>query len=137
MSIQRKRNVCISKLLDKTKAQLVYIAIKLPGLVALPLSYSSVNNHNVSLIRLFRSYGTSIVAMSYTRFVPLLETAMLVNINTFIHYRCSQAANIFAGLYIICNKPYPYLTLRSLTLYIYGAPILDVSRSHTTTQHSR
>jgi len=29
------------------------------------------------------------------------------------------------------------LTLRSLTLYIYGAPILDVSRSHTTTQRSR
>ena len=29
------------------------------------------------------------------------------------------------------------LTLRSLTLYIYGAPILDVSRSHTTTQHCR
>jgi len=31
------------------------------------------------------------------------------------------------------------LTLRSLTLYIYiyGAPILDVSRSHTTTQHSQ
>ena len=29
------------------------------------------------------------------------------------------------------------LTLRSLTLYIYGAPILDVSRSHTTTQHGR
>ena len=31
----------------------------------------------------------------------------------------------------------PALTLRSLTLHIYGAPILDVSRSHTTTQHSR
>ena len=30
-----------------------------------------------------------------------------------------------------------HLTLRSLTLYIYGAPILDVPRSHTTTQHSR
>ena len=29
------------------------------------------------------------------------------------------------------------LTLRRLMLYIYGAPILDVSRSHTTTQHSR
>ena len=29
------------------------------------------------------------------------------------------------------------LTLRRLTSYIYGAPILDVSRSHTTTQHSR
>ena len=29
------------------------------------------------------------------------------------------------------------LTLRRLTSFIYGAPILDVSRSHTTTQHSR
>jgi len=29
------------------------------------------------------------------------------------------------------------LTLRGLMSYIYGAPILDVSRSHTTTQHSR
>jgi len=29
------------------------------------------------------------------------------------------------------------LTLRLLMPYIYGAPILDVSRSHTTTQHSR
>ena len=32
-----------------------------------------------------------------------------------------------------------YLTLRRLMsyIYIYGAPILDVSRLHTTTQHSR
>ena len=30
-----------------------------------------------------------------------------------------------------------YLTLRLLMSYIYGAPILDVSRSHTTTHHSR
>ena len=29
------------------------------------------------------------------------------------------------------------LTLRVLMSYIYGAPILDVSRSHTMTQHSR
>jgi len=29
------------------------------------------------------------------------------------------------------------LTLRLLMSYIYGAPLLDVSRSHTTTQHSR
>ena len=29
------------------------------------------------------------------------------------------------------------LLLRLLMSYIYGAPILDVSRSHTTTQHSR
>jgi len=30
-----------------------------------------------------------------------------------------------------------YLTLRRVMSYIYGASILDVSRSHTTTQHSR
>jgi len=29
------------------------------------------------------------------------------------------------------------LTLRQLMSYIYGAPILDVSRSHTTTHHIR
>ena len=29
------------------------------------------------------------------------------------------------------------LTFRLLMSYIYGAPILDVSRSHTTTRHSR
>ena len=29
------------------------------------------------------------------------------------------------------------LTFRQLMSYIYGAPILDVSRSHTTTQYSR
>ena len=29
------------------------------------------------------------------------------------------------------------LTFRRLMSYIYGAPILDVSRSHSTTQHSR
>ena len=28
-------------------------------------------------------------------------------------------------------------TFRLLMSYVYGAPILDVSRSHTTTQHSR
>jgi len=29
------------------------------------------------------------------------------------------------------------LTLRLLMSYIYGVPILDVTRSHTTTHHSR
>jgi len=39
-------------------------------------------------------------------------------------------------VYFICNYC-SWLTLRRLMSYIYGAPILDVSRSHTTTQHSR
>ena len=36
-----------------------------------------------------------------------------------------------------CGKDPSELTLRRLMSYIYGTPILDVSRSHTTTQHSR
>jgi len=40
-------------------------------------------------------------------------------------------------LYVIIRKLEWTLTLRRLMSYIYGAPILDVSRSHTTTQHSR
>ena len=47
-----------------------------------------------------------------------------------------------AQLLTINILPYTYdllyiLTLRRLMSYIYGAPILDVSRSHTTKQHSR
>jgi len=37
----------------------------------------------------------------------------------------------------IVEKMFKSLTLGLLMSYIYGAPILDVSRSHTTTQHSR
>ena len=44
----------------------------------------------------------------------------------------STTANI--DLKFVSNS---MLTLRLLMSYIYGAPILDVPRSHTTTQHSR
>ena len=39
----------------------------------------------------------------------------------------------------VCRINVKLLTFRRLMsyIYIYGAPILDVSRSHTTTQHSR
>ena len=37
----------------------------------------------------------------------------------------------------VSRKRVKILTFRRLMSYIYGAPILDVSRSHTTTQHSR
>ena len=55
-----------------------------------------------------------------------------------------QACNgIALPLLHLTRKRYYYtflihlLTLRLLMSYIYGAHILDVSRSHTTTQHSR
>ena len=46
--------------------------------------------------------------------------------------RCCNS--LVSGGWKICTFG---LTLRLLMSYIYGAPILDVSRSHTTTQHSR
>ena len=45
---------------------------------------------------------------------------------------------VITNLHIFLSLSYYFLlTLRRLMSYIYGAPILDVSRSHTTTQHSR
>ena len=45
----------------------------------------------------------------------------------------SNSSHNHVGSCIKVNK----LTLKRLMSYIYGAPILDGSRSHTTTQHSR
>ena len=49
---------------------------------------------------------------------------------------------VLLGYYAVSSGNFHCLLLKSLTLrllmsYIYGAPILDVSRSHTTTHHSR
>ena len=46
-------------------------------------------------------------------------------------------SNVVNGLTSVLTDELLNLTLRLLMSYIYGAPILDVSRSHTTTQHSR
>ena len=43
-------------------------------------------------------------------------------------------AQLGVVLYVHLSNKDRYLTLRRLMSYIYGAPILDVSRSHTTTQ---
>jgi len=54
---------------------------------------------------------------------------------------CSTYVAFLSNFKIFCltfiTAYVPALTLRRLMSYIYGAPILDVSRSHTTTQHSR
>jgi len=47
----------------------------------------------------------------------------------------TDAAKIFSKA--LETTPKGALTLRRLMSYVYGAPILDVSRSHTRTQHSR
>jgi len=71
------------------------------------------------------------------------------NIRLLLVFYTFQWSNMFSGTNYIwksgaaCNNNdhhhhhHHVLTLRRLMSYIYGAPILDVSRSHTTTQHSR
>jgi len=66
-------------------------------------------------------------------FVPKTEVAAYMYF-TFITFFHILQVLIFINVYI---WGYSCLTLRRLMSYIYGAPILDVSRSHTTTQHSR
>ena len=61
-----------------------------------------------------------------------------VNVMNTIHYLALKIIWIFKSVSAnVHHKVTPCLTLRRLMSYIYGAPILDVSRSHTTTQHSR
>jgi len=73
--------------------------------------------------------------------VVVIDTAGLTishfwSVLYYCHYSTRKQPNWEKKKHKIQNLS-PKLTLRSLTLYIYGAPILDVSRSHTTTQHSR
>jgi len=59
------------------------------------------------------------------------------DMNEKVQYWSSDTFVIFCIQYIIPDDRLTTLTLRVLMSYIYGAPILDVSRSHTTTHHSR
>ena len=54
--------------------------------------------------------------------IPICCLLALLGANHFLHFNRIKVKS---------------LTLRPLMSYIYGAPILDVSRSHTTTHHSR
>ena len=82
--------------------------------------------------------------------LPYLITLLIKLLGIYIKFQQINALN--AELNPICHllallgvHNFPHvsrirvksLTLRLLMSYIYGAPILDVSRSHTTTHHSR
>ena len=56
------------------------------------------------------------------------------NYCNYYHYCCYYYYYYY--YYYLCYNC-QYLTLRLLMSYIYGAHIFDVSRSHTTTHHSR
>jgi len=64
----------------------------------------------------------------------LMKNSFLYNLFFFAFFSPTATFHITE---VVSSISWVCLTLRSLTLYIYGAPILDVSRSHTTTQQSR
>jgi len=65
---------------------------------------------------------------------PLFFNPLKAELNTMCCLLALLGAHHFLHVSRISFKS---LTLTLLMSYIYGAPILDVSRSHTTTHHSR
>ena len=94
------------------------------------LSYKYLSLHmpikrSLRLACCFLVTRVRVVILNWSVWMPFCkEIKILPN----LHQVCRQNINS----YLVCT-----LTLRLLMSYIYGAPILDVSRSHTTTQHSR
>ena len=86
--------------------------------------------------RFYVGIGTEVSRVTHLR-----QNTFSMNFSNFgIIYQARESAETRKN-YVICFFFYVLneecLTLRRLMSYIYGAPILDVSRSHTTTQHSR
>ena len=58
-------------------------------------------------------------------------------LNPICHLLALLGVHHFLHVSRIRVKSLPLRLLIHIYIYIYGAPILDVSRSHTTTHHSR
>ena len=95
-------------------------------------------------VRIFTSPFSNIRNKSSFYLSPYWEPILEMAASTLCGASCRILQNVVLSqpLCSVCILEYPScsgrgLTLRRLMSYIYGAPILDVSRSHTTTQHSR
>ena len=75
-----------------------------------------------------------LIFIFYRKKIPYTINPLNPELNPICYLLASLGAHHFLHVNRIRVKS---LTLRLLMSYIYGAPILDVSRSHTTTQHSR
>ena len=90
------------------------------------------------IIQNLHEYGSITDPMSLL--TPINRTSMLILYEQLVIQKLLHNGNLIMeqgtgekNMYILKS----ILILRRLMSYIYGAPILDVSRSHTTTQHSR
>ena len=78
------------------------------------------------------------IVLSGLDFFHLLNNALFNPLNPELNPICYLLALLGAHHFLHFSRiRVKLLTFRRLMSYIYGAPILDVSRSHTTKQHSR
>ena len=90
------------------------------------ISYHNTSYHIISKLRkihkVFRVFDAVFINPLNPELNPICYLLALLGAHHFLHV---------SGIRV------KLLTLKRLMSYIYGAPILDVSRSHTTTHHSR
>jgi len=101
---------------------------------ALTVPWSLVNGDDMLILSESQSVRINTCCLwscLHTVFFMLAATIPKLSISFYQRMLKLQSAKSMSFTYKIS------LTLRRLMSYIYGAPILDVSRSHTTTQHSR
>ena len=91
-----------------------------------------------------RSYNIKTDYISFERVEHFIYLGKELNpLNPELNPICYLLALLAHHFLHVSRIRFKLLTLRLLMsyicicIYIYGAPILDVSRSHTTTQHSR
>ena len=99
------------------------------------------------LLRTCKIFSSSLkyILLTCAHFILISSGSLVINFKSFsfsrsriVHSFSLACAIIFSTLFSgVTNYKSTQLTLRLLMSYIYGAPILDVSRSHTTTHHSR
>jgi len=87
---------------------------------------------------MFFSIDTVLLNIVWFHYSVLQKTCHLNPLNPELNPICYLLALLGAHHFLHLSRiRVKLLTFRLLISYIYGAPILDVSRSHTTTQHSR
>ena len=112
-----------SKMLSHQKEKLIF-------------SNTALRASNLAL-KLF-SVGTKASNLIYTRKLQNVLWVCFNPLNPKLNPICYLLALLGAHHFLHVSRiRVKSLTFRRLMSYIYGAPILDVSRSHTTTQHSR
>ena len=135
--------ICV--FLSKTETTL-HIYISLRGMVWFTCWYLSIlavagvmmSVSNVAIRNICIRYSSRILTLNCSVFFVQDINPLNPELNPICYLLALLGAHHFLHVSRIKVKSLTLWRLMSyIYIYIYGAPILDVSRSHTTTQHSR